>query len=557
VLVLVGFSARVDAQVNVLTYHNDNGRTGRNLNETDLTPAGVNSAGFGKLFAYLVDGYVYAQPLYMSNVFIGGVTRNVVFVATEHNSVFAFDADNPDPGSNGGLLWQASFIDPAAGVTTVPQSDVLSRDIVPEIGITGTPVIDHSTGTLYVVAKTKETGDGSTHYIQRLHALDITSGTERSGSPVVIADTIFDNGIYTYVSGPSVSGTGSGSVGGVVYFNALRQHHRSGLVLAGGVVYAAWASHGDHGPYHGWVIAFDAPTLQQLAVFNTTPNGGLGGIWMGGGGLAADADGSIYFSTGNGTADQVLPPNGRGPAYGDSVLKLSTTAGLAVADFFTPFNQADLERVDADLGSGGVMLLPDQAGPQPPLPHLMVATGKEGKIYLIDRDNLGGYRRCGPTCDSVVQSLPPGTVAGGSYDTPAYFDGRIYYQGARDVMKAFQVTDGLLSTDPVSRSNSVFGFTGSTPSISANGNSDAIVWALQVNAFGIGGPAILHAYDARDWRSSCTPVARPASAINSMARSSSPPPRWPTARSMRARRAVSRCSDSFRSPSRRPARRQI
>ena len=495
VLVLVGFSARVDAQVNVLTYHNDNGRTGRNLNETGLTPANINWAGFGKLFSYPVDGYVYAQPLYMSNVFIGGVTHNVVFVATEHNSVFAFDADNPDPGSNGGLLWQASFIDPATGVTTVPQPDVLSRDVVPEIGITGTPVIDDSTATLYVVVKTKETGDGSTHYIQRLHALDITSGTERSGSPVVIADTIFDNGIYTYVSGPSVSGTGAGSVSGTVYFNALRQHHRSGLVLSGGVVYAAWASHGDNGPYHGWVIAFDASTLQQRAVLNITPNGGLGGIWMGGGALAADADGSIYFSTGNGTFNQVLPPNGRGPAYGDSVLKLSTTAGLAVADFFTPFNQADLERVDADLGSGGVTLLPDQAGPQP---HLMVATGKEGKVYLIDRDNLGGYQRCGPTCDDVVQVLPAGTVAGGSYDTPAYFNGQIYYQGARDFMKAFQVTDGRLSTNPVSRSNSVFGFTGSTPSISANGNSDAIVWALQVNAFGTGGPAILHAYDATD-----------------------------------------------------------
>jgi hypothetical protein len=495
VLVLVGFSARVDAQVNVLTYHNDNGRTGRNLNETGLTLANVNSAGFGKLFSYPVDGYVYAQPLYMSNVFIGGVTHNVVFVATEHDSVFAFDADNPDSGSNGGLLWQTSFIDPATGVTTVPQPDVLSRDVVPEIGITGTPIIDDSTATLYVVVKTKETGDGSTHYIQRLHALDITSGTERSGSPVVIADTIFDNGIYTYVSGPSVSGTGAGSVSGTVYFNALRQHHRSGLVLSGGVVYAAWASHGDHSPYHGWVIAFDASTLQQRAVFNTTPNGGLGGIWMGGGALAADADGSIYFSTGNGTFDQVLRPNGRGPAYGDSVLKLSTTAGLSVADLFTPFNQADLERVDADLGSGGVTLLPDQAGPQP---HLMVATGKEGKVYLIDRDNMGGYQRCGPTCDDVVHVLPSGTVAGGSYDTPAYFNGRIYYQGARDFMKAFEVTDGRLSTNPVSRSNSVFGFTGSTPSISANGNRDAIVWALQVNASGTGGAAILHAYDATD-----------------------------------------------------------
>ena len=493
-LVLVAFSAqRARAQVEVLTYHNDNGRTGQNLQETSLAPANVSATGFGKLFSYPVDGFVYAQPLYASNIPVGGVAHNVVFVATEHDSVFAFDADNPDPGSNGGLLWQASFIDPAAGVTTVPQTDVLSRDIVPEIGITGTPVIDAATGTLYVVAKTKETGDGNTHYVQRLHALDVTSGAERFGSPVVIADTIIANGAYTYVSGPSVSGTGAGSVNGVVSFNALRQHNRTGLVLSGGVVFAAWASHGDHGPYHGWVIAFDAATLHQLAVFNTNPNGGLGGIWMGGGGLAADLGGGIYFSTGNGTFDQTPPPTGRGPAYGDSVVKLLFPAGLTVADSFTPFNQADLDRFDADLGSGAVMLLPDQVAARP---HLMVAAGKEGKVYLMDRDNMGGYQRCGPTCDDVVQSLPGGTVRGGSYGTPAYFNGQVYYQGAGDVMKAFQVVNGLLSTAPVSQSNVAFGFTGSTPSISANGASSAIVWALQVNAFGTGGPAILHAYDA-------------------------------------------------------------
>src|SRR5437588_580983 len=421
-LVCVGFSAQQgSAQVDVLTYHNDNGRTGQNLNETALTPANVNTAGFGKLFSYPVDGYVYAQPLYMSNVSIGGVPHNVVFVATEHDSVFAFDADNPDPGSNGGLLWQASFINSAAGVTAVPQPDVISRDIVPEIGITGTPVIDKVTGTLYVVVKTKETGNGNTHYVQRLHALDVTSGAEKFGSPMVIADTIFDNGIYTYVSGASVSGTGAGSVNGTIYFNALRQHNRAGLVLFGGVVYAAWASHSDQGPYHGWVIAFHASTLQQLAAFNTTPNGGLGGIWMGGGALAAASDGSIYFSTGNGPFDQLLPPNGRGPAYGDSVLKLAPTTGLTVADFFTPFNQADLERIDGDLGSGGVMLLPDQLGPDP---HRMVnAFGTGGPAILHAYDAMDLAIELYASDQTGLRDQLDGAV---KFTTPTVANGKVY-----------------------------------------------------------------------------------------------------------------------------------
>ena len=482
---LVG-AQHVSAQVNVMTYHNDNARTGQNLNEAVLTPANVNVATFGKLFSYPVDGYVYAQPLYVSNVGIPGQgIYNLVFVATEHDSVYAFDADGFTPGP----LWQVSFLDPANGVTTVPAGDVLTGDLVPEIGITSTPVIDGNTGTLYVVAKTKEVGgDGSVHYVQRLHAIDIATGAEKFGGPAVIANTILAaDGSYVYVSGPTIVGSGDGSVdGSTVVFNALRQLNRPGLLLLNGVVYSAWGSHGDNGPYHGWIVGHDAQTLALVAEFNTTPDDSAGSVWMSGGALAADDHGNIYISSGNGT----FTPTGAGsPAYGDSVLALTTD--LNVADFFTPWNQATLDDNDVDLGSGGVMLLPDQPGAQP---HLMLAAGKTGAIYLIDRDNLGGYQECGSTCDNVVQVLPDGTI-GGAFDTPAYFNGLVYYHGSwGDVLHAFQLSNGLLSQ--VSQSSTPFGYPGATPSISANGSDNGIVWTLQVDAYFSSGPAVLHAYDA-------------------------------------------------------------
>ncbi len=468
-----GAPLRAPARVNVLTYHNDNARTGQNLNETTLTPANVNSNSFGRLFSYAVDGQVYAQPLYVANVGITNKgTHNVVFVATEHDSVYAFDADT-NAGSNAAPLWQTSFINPASGVTTVPNSDTSSTDISPEIGISSTPVIDANTRTLYVEAKTKEVVGQINSYIHRLHALDLGSGAEKFGGPVVI--------------GASVPGTGDGNDGaGHVPFDGLHHVNRPALLLLNGVVYIAYASHGDTSPFHGWVFGYAAQTLQRQAVFNTTPNGGLGGIWQGGGGLAADLAGNMYCMTGNGT---FTPTNG---SYGDSFLKLTLSrSNLTLVDYFTPFNQQSLSDRDQDLGSGGVVVLPDAVGSLAH-PHLLVGAGKEGKIYLLDRDNLGHFN---PTNDDqIVQTVTQAIY--NCFDTPAYFNNTLYYIGAGDVLKAFRFSGGLLLPNPISRAGTAFGVWGATPSISANATNNAIVWALQTDAYASGGPAILHAYNA-------------------------------------------------------------
>jgi hypothetical protein len=481
----------------VLTYHNDLARSGANLTEITLTPDNVHSATFGKLFSYSVDGQVYAQPLYVPNVTLADQSvHNIVFVATEHDSVYAFDAKNNDPTQGGGLLWQDSFIDPANGITPVPADDTQSDNIAPEVGITGTPVIDGANGVLFVVSKTKEVRSDGSHYVQTLHALDITSGKEMLGGPVVIGDTLFlHNNQYVYVAGTSVPGTGAGSVNGVVTFNAFRENQRSGLVLANGVLYVAWASHGDNDPYHGWVIGYDAHTLNQVSVFNDSPNGTEGGIWMSGGAPAVDDSGNLYLATGNGTFDV---GSSHSPAYGDSIIKLAPS-DLSVTDFFTPWNQAHLDGADFDLGSGGVLLLPDSIG-SALHPHLMVQAGKEGKIYLIDRNDLGRYRRAGSSSDDVVQVIPNALNGQRGYDTPAYFDAGtpnnrwIYFAGWRDALRAFQLFDnGMLSTSSTSQSSNVFPARhGATPSISANGTTDAIVWAINADSTN----AVLYAYDA-------------------------------------------------------------
>jgi hypothetical protein len=710
----------------VVTYHNDLARTGANLSETQLTPTNVNANTFGQLFSYPVDGQIYGQPLILTGVNIPGQgTHDVVIVTTQHDSVYAFDA-NSNAGANAVPLWHDSFIDPTNGITTVPSFQTGSADITPEIGITATPALDPVTGTIYVVSKTQESRSDGVHWVQKLHALDVGTGAEKLSGPVLLGDTVFnfgpDNG-FTDVTPISVPGTGDSSNGnGTVFFNALRENERDGMFLSNGALYMSFTSHGDVQPYHGWLVGINPQTLQLESVYNTTPNGTEGAIWMGGGSPAVDANGNIYFSTGNGTFDAAssgptaLGPAGGGLGYGPdqpggsgginnsvavkfdlfdnagegfnstglytngasptvpaidltssginlqnsdlmratlsydgtnltetltdtvtgavfttsyavnipqtvggnsafvgftggtgglsalqdvqtwtfsngamttidhsagfaanadlqangsavfagtsaqitdgnffeagsvftktqvdvthfsttftflqqpgtfpmadgmtfcienatpgpdhamSVVKVSPTPRannvLPVLDFFSPSNEAVLSGFDLDQGSGGVLLLPDQkTGPT----HLLVQGGKEGSLFLINRDNMGGFSS---NSNNVVQELPPGTIGGGSFDTPAYFNNGtqqlIYVMGAADVLKAFSLSNGQLSTTPFAQTTQEFGFPGASPSISANGTQNGIVWVADVHKNGTGGhpnsgPAVLHAYDA-------------------------------------------------------------
>jgi len=448
------------AQANtaVLTYKYDSDRTGQNPNETILNQSNVNSSQFGLHVSYPVDGQVYAQPLYVPNLSIGGSTHNVVFVETENDSVYAFDAD---ARSAIAPLWQASFINPSKGITPVSSNDVNCTNIQPVIGITGTPVIDLSSNTLYVVAATKENGS----YFQRLHALNITTGQEQPGSPVVIQGT--------------VKGTGAGSNNGKVTFDPLQQLQRPGLLLEGGNVYVAFGSHCDHDPYHGWIMAYNASTLKQVEIYNADPNGTEAAIWQSGGGLAATPNGDIFFMTGNGTFDL---NNSGGKDAGDTLVKLNSK--LKLQDYFTPFNESCLEQGDVDLGSGAPLLLPSS--------NEIVAVGKEGRIYVVSRSNMGKFVSIQNPCnnqnqtniDKVLQEFPPQTIVGGEYGTPVYWNGTtgqyVFMGGANDHVKAYQITNGLLSSSPTSQTPESFGFSGANPVVSSDGKvaNSGILWLI-------------------------------------------------------------------------------
>jgi len=476
----------------VWTYHNDNARTGANTNEMRLTPANVNTNTFGLLLKYEVDGYVYAQPLYVPGLTIPGHgTRNVVFAATANNSVYAFDADS-NAGPDGGLLWHDDL---GGGIDVANRHEFGGRyhnnvfqDMLPQVGITGTPVIDRSSRTLYVDAFTRTEGAAGPCFHHKIHALNISDGSERPFSPVEVA--------------VSVPGTGIDSSNGIVTFDPRQQMQRPALTLARGVLYVAYGSAADTDHYHGWIIGYDAGNLRLLTneVFNTTPNAtkaqfgqnaGEGALWMGGNGLCVDADDNLFFEVANGSFD-AHPAFGNGVDYGDSFMKLSTAGGrLIVADYFTPFNQAQMQADDADFGSGGPVLLPDDVGSADHR-HLIVGGDKSSTIYVANRDNMGHYNPANN--NQLVQQVY--ADVGSMFSTPAYFNFHLYYQGIGGVMKAFTITNGYITPVPDCMTKTSFSGSGTTPSVSANGTSQAIVWTIQSDGAVQHTPAILHAYNA-------------------------------------------------------------
>jgi len=447
----------------VVTYKNDPSRTGQNLSESTLTPANVTASSFGLLRNLHVDGKVDAQPLYLSQMRILGSAHNVVFVATEHDSVYAFDADT------GSTLWQVSLL--AAGEML---SDARGcGQVSPEIGITSTPVIDRTAGThgtLYVVAMSK---DASSKYHQRLHALDLVTGAELLNGPAEIA--------Y------------SAAGGGTATFDPGQYEERAALLLLNGTLYTSWTSHCDITPYFGWMIAFSATSLSRTAVLNVAPNSGGSGpaIWMSGGGPAADAAGNIYVLTANGVFETAMDANGfpQGQDFGNSFLKISTAGGsLNVVDYFTMFNEVSESAADRDLGSGGSMLLPDLTDSTGTVRHLVIGAGKDGNIYLVNRDSMGKFNAAGnqQIWQQVSAALPSGI-----WSTPAYFNGTVYYGDSGATLKAFALSNAKLTGTPQSQSQTQFAYPGTASSVSANGTANAIVWAHENS-----NPAVLHALDA-------------------------------------------------------------
>jgi hypothetical protein len=454
-----------NSSVDVITYHNDNGRTGQNLNETVLTPANVKTATFGKKGEFSVDGKVDAQPLYLSQVTLGGQKKNVLYVATEHGSVYAFDADSIN-GTTSTFLWKTSTL--GSGETSSDNRGC--SQVSPEIGITATPVIDRTRNAIYVVAMSK---NGSGNYFQRLHALDLSTGQELFGGPHTITATY--------------PGSGSGSSGGTLTFEPARYKERPGLLQINGTIYTTWSSHCDNGPYTSWVMTFNADTLAASSVLNLVPNGSDGGIWMSGTAPAADSAGNIYFLVGNGTFDTALtaqgfPVNGN---CGNCLVKLSTGGGLALADYFTMHNTVNESNADQDLGSGGAMALPDLQDAGGTTKHLAVGAGKDAIIYVVNRDSMGKFNA---STDQIYQEIS-GQLGGGIFSMPAFFNNTVYYGAVGDALKAFPVVSAKLAGISSSQSTHHFGYPGATPSVSANGATNAIVWAVDNGG-------ILYAFDA-------------------------------------------------------------
>ncbi|HUO96517.1 MAG TPA: hypothetical protein VMT92_09825 [Steroidobacteraceae bacterium] len=458
------------ALTDVLTYHNDVARTAQNLTEGILTPANVNSAKFGLLRVLAADGLVDAQPLIVSGLSVAGKTRNVVYVVTEHGSVYSYDADDGTP------LVTVSLLGP--GETT--SDDRGCGQVSPEIGITSTPVIDRGVGahgTLYAIAMSK---DGSGQYHQRLHALDLVSLAEQVHSPVAIS--------------ASYPGTGANSSGGSVVFDPAQYKERVALLLLNGIVYTAWASHCDDAPYTGWVMGYDETTLAQTRLLNLIPNGNDGAIWQAGGGMAADENGSIYALVGNGTFEPTLDASGfpSKQDYGNAFVQLAGTTTLTVTDYFAEANDVSESNADTDLGSGAPMVLPALTDGGGTTRHLAVGAGKDGHLYVVDRGNMGKFNVTGN--QQIWQDLA-GVLPGGVFSAPAYFNMSVYYADRGGSLKAFRITNAKLGATPLTQSGVNFPYPGASPSVSANATTNAIVWAVES---GTGQTAVLHAFDATD-----------------------------------------------------------
>jgi outer membrane protein assembly factor BamB len=459
------------AAQDVLTCHNDNARTGQNLKEKILTLQNVNPRTFGKLFVLRVDGKVDAEPLYAERLEIPNRGfRNVLFVATEHDSVYAFDADS------GKQFWHFRTLAPDES----PSDDRGCSQVTPEIGITSTPVIDRKRGlhgTIYVVSMSKDQGG---RYVQRLHALDLRNGSEEFGGPVEIRATF--------------PGSGAASRDGTEIFDPKQYEERAALLLLNGVVYISWASHCDINPYNGWIIGYSAETLKQTAVLNLTPNGEEGAVWQSGAGPAADDQGNIYWMVANGTFDTTLNADGfpsRGN-FGNSFLKISPASGkLSVADYFTMFNVDAENAADDDLGAGGPVVLPDMMDASGKIRRLAVGSGKDRNIYLVNGEAMGKFNPQGN--QNIYQELPKALKGERFRGASTYFDGRLYFGSVNDSMREFRFMDARLGAEPVSITATKFGYPGAMPSVSADGSRNGIVWASEN-----GEQAVLHAYDAND-----------------------------------------------------------